>query len=378
LVLLALATSTIQAQQHRATRLGAPSTRFAPPLNHPDQLRALLRDERLRPDVVSILTQAGWKGDVEDLRRAAATAPIADLKLPTGTRMPFMSSRKNGKPVALIDVLWAGSQPVDSYAFTFDSRGRRYRCVTPRPCSNFYVVDLGPVPKPKLELACLAPDRVLVGRVAEVCLVVRNTGNATEPKLTLTLPVPEGAAVSSATDGASVSTDRVVWELADIPAHSERRVCASFTRREPGELKFVPVAQGAEALGAASACGTQVAGVPGVLLEVVDLEDPVEVGKTVTYEILVRNQGAMTLTNLRLTCALAQEQDFVSGAGATVVSVDGRTLTLAPLAALEPKAEARWSVVCKAVQAADARLRVELTGDQFHRPIVESESTQQY
>ena len=31
-----------------------------------------------------------------------------EVSLPVGTRMPFMSSRKDGKPVALMDVLWDG------------------------------------------------------------------------------------------------------------------------------------------------------------------------------------------------------------------------------------------------------------------------------
>ena len=63
--------------------------------------------------------------------------PVTEIKMPVGTRMPFMSSRENGKPVTLRDVLWAGDEPISAYVFEFASKGRRYRCVTPRPCSNF-------------------------------------------------------------------------------------------------------------------------------------------------------------------------------------------------------------------------------------------------
>lgn len=139
-------TETAAGQQHRATRLGDPAHRFAPPLTRPEQLRELMTDERMKPDIAAILEQAGWPGRVEDLIRAAGSSDIKAVKLPYGTRMPFMSSRNKGKPVALIDVLWVGKQPIDAYAFVFSSLGRRYRCVTPKPCSNFYVEDLGPVP----------------------------------------------------------------------------------------------------------------------------------------------------------------------------------------------------------------------------------------
>ena len=121
--------------------------------------------------------QADWKGNLDDLRRAAARRAISELELPKGTRMPFMSSRKNGKPVALIDVLWDGDEPISAYAFDFVSNGRRYRCITPKPCSNFYVVDLGPA-KPELAIGCEVPGQTLVGRRFDVCLTVTNKGTA--------------------------------------------------------------------------------------------------------------------------------------------------------------------------------------------------------
>lgn len=96
---------------HRATHLGNPATRFAPPLQKPEDLRRLLTaDEALRADVASVLRQAGWRGSLEDLRRAAAIAPIEAVRLPKGTRMPFMSTRRNGKAIALIDVIWEGKR----------------------------------------------------------------------------------------------------------------------------------------------------------------------------------------------------------------------------------------------------------------------------
>lgn len=142
--------------EHRATRLGNPAFRFAPPLATPDDLRERFRSEKLRPDIAEILRQWGWTGDLADLHAAAQRAEIADVRLPYGTRMPFMSSRENGKPVCLKNVVWVGKEPVEAYAFNFSWKGRRYRCVTPKPCSNFFLEDLGP-DKPNLLLVKNAP-----------------------------------------------------------------------------------------------------------------------------------------------------------------------------------------------------------------------------
>lgn len=404
------------------------------------------------------------------------------MKLPTGTRMPFMSSRNRGKPVALIDVLWAGKNPVDAYEFEFSSRGRRYRCVTPKICANFYVVDLGPeaivrlaksapaqasvcepfevvvvvrntgglplsqvqvvdslppgmrtsdhqsdltldagtlavgegrefrfrvmataageyentarvtsaqgatatatartqVRAPILALDCQAPTEVLLARPVEVCLTVRNTGTAEEPRATVLLPLPAGSDASLISAGGIASADRITWELGRLAPGASRTVCATFIARQTGSFGVSASATGSCAPAVEARCESRVAGIPAILLEVVDLEDPVEVGNAVTYEVRVTNQGSLVGTNVRLVCTLPEGQEFLSGSGDTAVQGQGRSATMDPLARLEPKAQATWRVVCRAVAAADARFKVELTSDQFGRPIEEWEATSQY
>ena len=91
---------TAEAQQHRAIRLGNPATRFAKPLTKADDLRVLLRSDMMKADVAAILNEVGWKGNLEDVNRAAATAEISAIQVPTGARLPFMASRKNKQPHA--------------------------------------------------------------------------------------------------------------------------------------------------------------------------------------------------------------------------------------------------------------------------------------
>lgn len=484
LVLALVWTPSVMAQRHRATHLGNPQTRFAPYLSHPDQLRALFADPRLKADVESILRQAGWKGDVEDLRKAAATAKIEDIQLPPGTRMPFMSSRKQGRPVALIDVEWAGKRPVGAFAFNFESKGQRYRCITPKPCSNFYVVHLGPVPPPKLSLTkvapadavvcgpfpvrlevrnvgevpvtgvrvgdalpegwrttsgeqvldldagslapgagmqfefevqpgvsgvwtnkaratsvegavaetaaitrvrapvltleCRTPGQVLLRRPIEFCLTVGNTGDAVEPRVTVTLPIPEGSAAVAATDDGQPGNGVVVWEWTDFEPGASRTVCVLLQADGLGEVGLVATARGECAGPVESVCVTEVAGIPAILLEVVDLEDPVEVGETVTYDVRITNQGSAALTQVQFDAFLGEGQTFEGGTGPTAVRWEGDRVKVEPLPVLGPKAEVFWQVVVRTTAAADSRFRVELSSDQFVRPIEEYEATSQY
>ena len=114
----------------------------------------------MKADVAAILQEVGWKGNLEDLDRAAATADIEEVNVPVGTRIPYMAARKNGQPVALRDVEWAGSKPFEAYAFEFTSNCQRYRLITPKACSNFWIGDLG---KDTTSAACApkAPDPVV-------------------------------------------------------------------------------------------------------------------------------------------------------------------------------------------------------------------------
>jgi uncharacterized repeat protein (TIGR01451 family) len=479
---LAATAYPLVAQQHRATRLGDPAHRFAKPLQTPEDLRRLFSDPSLKADVVSILDQAGWKGDVEDLRRAAATAPIVAVKLPTGTRLPFMSSRNKGKPVTLIDVLWAGKNPIDAYEFEFVSKGWKYRCVTPKACANFLVVDLGPlkavqvvrrvpptaslcepfdviyevrntggaaltqvqvaevlpecltavepgagaaldvgtlqpgevrsvrvrvqamvagdcvgrvkvtsaeganaeaesrvtIQAPALEVSCRVPGEVLAGRPIDACVVVRNTGNAVEPLAMVAVAIPDGSVVGAIGEGGLVKEGAVVWEVTNLAPGAEKTFCVALRVGQPSEVTIRAGAKGQCAPPVETECLTKVAGIPAILLEVVDLEDPIEVGNQVTYEIRVTNQGSAVGTNLKWVCTLPASQEFVSGGGPTEVQGEGLTASAAALAALEPKAQVVWRVVVKAISAADARFKVEMTSDQFQRPVEEWEATSQY
>jgi uncharacterized repeat protein (TIGR01451 family) len=374
---LLLTSASAQAQQHRAVRLGHPSTRFAPPLTQPEELRALLTDEKLKPDVAAILQQADWKGNLDDLRRAAANAPISECEVPVGTRLPFMSSRKEGKPLALIDVLWDGEEPISAYAFDFSSNGRRYRCITPKLCSNFYLVDLGPA-KPELAIECSVPSQTLVGRRFDVFLTVTNKGTATESKTTLLLPTPaEAALTGAAVQGGNTNGDSV-WTIADLQPGAAKMVCATFISRQPALLAFNATAQGASGSEAATRCATQVTGIPAILLETADLEDPVEVGKEVIYEIKVTNQGSAPGTNLKVVCNLPDSEEFVSGSGPTPVRAQERAVRMETLPVLAPKAQAVWRVIVKALKPDDARFKVFVSSDQFQQPIQKDEATQLY
>lgn len=379
LVTLTLCVSAVASEPHRATRLGNPATRFADPLHTPDDLRRTLLSEALRGDVNTILRLSGYLGHFDDFRAAVASADIREISIPVGTVLPAMSTRRRGEAHLLRNVLWAGKAPIDAYEFSFISGDRRYRVVTPKACSNFWVEEQLPRPAPALELSCSAPPSVALERPLTVCQQLANTGDLAERQAELRMRVPPDLAVQ----GASVATGardgaHLVWRFEPLAPGERREVCVTLTPARAGALQFDALATGLRAEQVAARCASQVHGVPAVLLHVIDIGDPVEVGKAVVYEITVFNQGTTALTQVAIVATLEPQQRYLEGGGDSPLQAEGQRVLAQPLPELAPRARATWRMVVQAVEAADVRFSLELTADQFARPVQETEATFQY
>ncbi len=367
----------VRGDEHRATRLGNPATRFADPIVTVEDLRSRFRDEHLKADMAEVLRQWNWKGRIDDLQHAALTGEVRWVSISVGTVMPFMSSRENGKPVCLRNVTWAGNEAAPAFMFNFTSNGRNYRCVTPKACSNFYVEDLGVAPVPALALECSVPPQVFPGYRFEVCLTVRNPGTGATPKTTVRLQLPPNMTVTEAIEG-NASSDEVNWELPRLEPKAAHKLCVRLTSEHIGPVQFAATATASGISAAATACSTTVSPVSAVLLDLGDIEDPVEVGSEETYEVKVTNQGSADLHNVKLDFTLPANEEYVSGSGPSSVLKTESAVTTAPLAILHSKDQVIWRVVVKALKPGDVRFQADLSCDEFQKPIREEESTRLY
>lgn len=232
--------------------------------------------------------------------------------------------------------------------------------------------------QPMLQITCTAPDERFIGRPINVCLTVANEGDAPTKATVVTLPMPQSATFQGATAGGTLSGNNVVWNLGAIPAGSNKEVCVTFTGNEPANLRFTGQATDSCATAVESVCQTKISGIPAILLEVIDLADPIEVGSNETYEIVVTNQGSAPATNTKIVCELEDTQEYVSASGATSASVSGNVITMEPVPSIPAKGKATWRVVVKALKPGDIRFDVKMTSDFIVRPVEETESTHQY
>jgi uncharacterized repeat protein (TIGR01451 family) len=230
---------------------------------------------------------------------------------------------------------------------------------------------------PALVLTKAGPKMRFVGRPVTYVITVANKGDAPAKNTVLTDVLPNGVELLDVSNGGKAAGGKVTWKLGTLKPDDTARVSLRLKPTRQGAIRNVAsvTAYCAKASGQAV---TQVKGIPAILLECVDLADPIEVGAQETYVITVTNQGSAVGTNIAITCTLPDEQQYVSAAGPTKATAKGKVVTFAPLGSLAPKAKATFRVVTKGIKAGDSRFKVSLKSDQMTSPAEETESTNVY
>ncbi len=206
---------------------------------------------------------------------------------------------------------------------------------------------------------------------------VSNPGtSATEP-VQLAVAFPEGLDFGTASDGGvfDAATRTATWNLGPAIAGAKRNVTVKAKTGVAGHLAVRAVAQAGAKLNARSEAIIQAEGVPALLFEVVDTEDPIEVGKETTYEIKIVNTGTMQCTNVRLMAALSDGLMPGTVTATMPYKMVGQSLVFEPIAKIPVKGDLMVKVRAKGTVAGDHRFKVQLSCDQMKQPVVKEEST---
>jgi uncharacterized repeat protein (TIGR01451 family) len=236
--------------------------------------------------------------------------------------------------------------------------------------------------QPKLELSVAGPSLRYLERQGTYTFRVTNTGNAPASNVTITEQIPQGFKFVNASAGGrqDFTTRTVSWFLGDVPSTQSREVTLQVVAVNIGEFKHVAIARAARGIEVEAEAETRVEGLSAMQFELLDLEDPIEVGATCRYEIRVTNTGSKTETNIQVVCTVPEKMDFGSaqGAGNCHYRVEGKEVIFDPLAKLAPRADAVFRVNCRAKAPGDLRFKARIKADSLEEPVNKEESTRVY
>lgn len=230
------------------------------------------------------------------------------------------------------------------------------------------------VAEPKLTLAKTGPKKWSADYPVTYQLTAKNSGDTPLRNVVLIDRLPARTTFLSASAGGRLVGSQVQWALGALEPGAERTVELQFKPLAVGELINQAEATADSGVRALAQARTEIVGAAGLLLEVVDQDDPVEVGKDTRYDIIVRNQGSVPASNIRITATAPEELAIVRVQGPVDHKKDGQKITYDPLT-LPPRTDTVFRVYVRALKPATALFRVEMTADLLSGPVREEEST---
>jgi uncharacterized repeat protein (TIGR01451 family) len=286
----------------------------------------------------------------------------------------------SGSPVTInIGDLAAGASRTVPVTFKAAQRGKACNVAT-ADSSNAGKVSAEActvVQQPGLKITKTTDDKsLLINRTATYAIKVQNTGDTTLTGVVVTDTAAAGTTITEA-PGGSISGNTATWNIGELAAGASRDLTVKILSREPGNFCNTATVTSAQGLRDSSQACTEWIGVTGVLVEVVDDPDPIQVGESTTFTIRVTNQGSTRdLKDIAVRAKFEDEMDPVSASNNATIS--GKNITFPTVATLAPKASVTYTIRGKAIKAGDHRLDVEVTTKDRERPITELESTTVY
>jgi len=219
---------------------------------------------------------------------------------------------------------------------------------------------------------------LFINRAAAYDIEVSNTGDT---RLTGVVVTDNAAAetVIATAEGASVSGTTATWNVGELQPGEKKAFNVKVLSKTPGKFTDTASVTTTEGPRDSAQDYTTWRGVTGVLLQLEDETDPIQVGETTKYTIRVSNQGSTTaLSQVKISAQIAPELELVPGTLSDGGVADGKGITWPVIPTLDAKGAVTRTYIVKGVKAGDARSSVSITTMTRQEPIVRFESTTVY
>lgn len=230
---------------------------------------------------------------------------------------------------------------------------------------------------PGVSITKTGPEEQFTTKNAEYTITVKNTGDTTLNNVRVVDTAPAQTRIVEA-PGAQVAGQRATWVIPSLEPNAERKLTITLTSDTVGVTENVVTVVTQEGPEEAARAKTTWKGFAAILVELIDINDPIFVGEEEIYVIRVTNQGTKDDTSVKVVAKFPAELTPVDSSGATQGEVKDKTVTFAPLAVLPAQKTAEWRIKAEGVKAGDGRVTVQISSDTIPRPVTQEESTHVY
>ena len=234
------------------------------------------------------------------------------------------------------------------------------------------------ITQPRLAINVEGPDAEYVDRPVAYRVTVTNEGDAPAREAVASVAVPGASKLVNVGTEGRTERNAIQWALGTLEPRASKTITFTLAGTEATNLSTVARARARCAQDVTDTAQTKILTIPALVLEAVDLSDPMRVGDNVVYRISVTNQGSGPDNNIRVSAKLPPELQYVSAKGSTAATAEGQNVRFAPLTTLAPGRSAEWELTAKANKAGDIRFEVLLESDSLTKPAYENEPTRLY
>lgn len=233
---------------------------------------------------------------------------------------------------------------------------------------------------PKLQLAIAGPKIRYIGRNTTYTLNLTNDGTAPSNNVRTKYQIPAGFRFAKADKGGKhdATSNSIHWFVGRVNPGEGAEFKVQLTPYKLGDYSHQAGAVSESGHSCSAMTPTRVEGIASLVLEIVDRDDPLEIGAATVYQIRVSNEGSKAAQNVGLSCELPTGIRMVSAKGASDHSTANGMLVFNPLRILPPGKTAIYEVEVRSTQAGSQRFRARIASDSLQQPLVSDELTQVY
>lgn len=232
----------------------------------------------------------------------------------------------------------------------------------------------------QLDIDIDGPNLRYLNRPAKYTLRIANNGTAPASQVDIRSAVPRPFAFVKADQSGSFDSvnKNISWFVDRLEPKQEVEFNFQLLATTPGSVPILAEVVAERGLHKTADHITEVKGIAAILVEVVDVLDPVEVGVETFYEIIVTNQGSAFANDVVVTAEVPEEMEIIGSQGPSQGTVQGQKIHFGKLTKLAPRADAIYRLRVRGLKAKDMRIRVEVDAESLDSPVLELESTKVY
>jgi uncharacterized repeat protein (TIGR01451 family) len=233
---------------------------------------------------------------------------------------------------------------------------------------------------PSLTLTVEGPGLRYAGRDARYTLSITNDGQAATNNIRITHRVPKGFKFVKADKGGTfdANTSSVSWLVGHLEPQQSAQVKLNLQPTELGQFEHHAFATAEHGVTAKADAITKVEGSASLVLEIQDLDDPVEVGEETAYEVRISNTGSKAALNVGLTFEMPSGIELLNVQSATQHLAKNGLILFNDLPELAPGKTALFRIHVRGSAEGNQRVRARLTSESIEQELITEELTKFY